>query len=126
MNKAWPYYVYALTEGETIRYIGKGSKRRLVSQMRRFGLDGHEMARFKSERSAYAFEVSAIAEHAPPLNVHKGGNGSRASLGRRPKGMSVDQTRVYAARGLLKFGDALLRYLTPESIAAIRAVAHGC
>lgn len=61
-------------------YVGKGSTNRLAAQKRNFGLDGHEVARFKRESDAYAYEVQRIATVKPALNKHVGGNGSKAAV----------------------------------------------
>jgi hypothetical protein len=74
------FYVYALTdETNAVVYVGKGSGYRLTVQRYRFKCAGHEIARFKREDDAYAFEREKIAEIKPRLNRHPGGNGSRAT-----------------------------------------------
>lgn len=105
-HQDWRFYVYAVfgSFGELL-YVGKGSGKRMgVSQKERGGHTAHELAYFRKERDAYAFEVSAIAEMKPALNVHVGGNGSRAKV-RRPEAApkwarAIDAigSRKYAAR----------------------------
>lgn len=103
------FYVYKLMgDGGTVLYVGKGSGRRLQVQMSKRQCHGEIIARFKSERDAYAYEVLAIAELKPELNRHKGGNGCRAvrRVERKPKWlkeMDAIGTRAYGARLLLKF-----------------------
>lgn len=80
------FYVYRLYSdpGFTL-YIGKGSGRRLKNQMRRFGLQGEVIERFKSEAKAYRREAELIARHRPSLNKAKGGNGLRAKRQYTPR-----------------------------------------
>lgn len=89
------------------------------------------MARFKREKDAYAYEVKRIAEYAPCLNKHKGGNGSRATPTRacayRPTKWekaveAMGGTRVYAARYLLTYWR---HKINPEKLLDIARVAAG-
>lgn len=125
----WRFYVYELVDGcGVVQYVGKGSGRRLAASARARGVSGHEVARFKREQDAYAFEVARIAELSPSLNVAKGGNGARATPIRRTKTKferEIDAIgpRVYAARLWLRFApntDA-----NRSIVDRIRAVAYG-
>lgn len=122
---AWRFYVYELADDSgAVRYVGKGSGDRLKVQRRRYGLAGHEVARFRRESDAYGFERERIAECRPPLNKHPGGNGSRATPVRvRRQQFELDIERIgsrrYAARMLLRFGWA------GSKVEEIRRIAHG-
>lgn len=131
MASGWRFYVYELVnDAGDVQYIGKGSRYRLSAQRRNFGLDGHEVARFKRESDAYAYEVKRIAECKPALNIHKGGNGSRATPIRKPihrkcqweKDMDLIGSRVYAARALLQICP---RLIDPSKLEQIIRVACG-
>src|ERR1700690_1528318 len=100
----WLFYVYALINDCRIAYIGKGSGYRLTTQKRHFGLDGYEVARFKREKHAFAFERTMIAEYSPPLNRCAGGNGGRYGMERSYKPWtpeSLAKSRVNIAEYLL-------------------------
>ena len=124
---AWRFYVYALLDAGRVVYVGKGSGRRLHVQKRAHRCDGHEIARFKREKDAYAHEVSLIAELAPERNRHPGGNGPRAARQRTErapvwlKAIENAGTKVYAARVLLRYA----HLVEPSKLDAIRRVAHG-
>lgn len=71
------FYVYEVLDvaGDVI-YVGKGCDRRMYkSQDERGGASCREVARFKNERDAYAYEVVRIAEYNGLLNRNKGGYG---------------------------------------------------
>lgn len=77
-NSRWQFYVYHLLDGAgTVAYVGKGSGDRLAHQKRRFGLSGHEVARFKDEIDALAFESAQIEDLKPHLNKNMGSAGRR-------------------------------------------------
>jgi hypothetical protein len=127
-SRPWRFYVYALTDGDQVVYVGKGSGRRLHVQRRTHGCDGYEVARFKRERDAYAHEIRVIAELSPARNKHPGGNGSRATPARTPRAPAwmkeIDRigSRVYAARLLLS---RFAHIVDPSKVDAIRRVAYG-
>ncbi len=79
------FYVYRIFSGDSTVYIGKGSNGRLAAQKRRFGLEGEVVAYFDDEEAAYAEEVRLIAEFAPPMNKHPGGNGPRGGFSHAPR-----------------------------------------
>lgn len=129
--KAWRFYVYRIMDGDDVAYIGKGSGARLRVQRQRFGLGGEEIARFKREKDAYEFERACIAEYAPPLNKHPGGNGSRASKIRAPRRqpweIEIERvgSKVYAARVLLKYRHCLGKYgVSADQLRQIERVAE--
>lgn len=69
------YYVYVITDGHEVVYVGKGSGRRLQDQKRRFKCEGSIVEKFTSEKLAYAAEVKWIDQLKPTSNKAKGGNG---------------------------------------------------
>lgn len=122
------FYVYELSDGSCVQYVGKGTGRRLKNQMARTGLFGEIVRRFSSQRAAYAYEVRLIAKHNPPLNRNGGGGGpnTRRRATRSPKwvrDIEAIGTRVFAARGLLQFD--LSKHCSAEQIAEIKRVAAG-
>lgn len=126
MARPWRFYVYRLIDASgAVCYIGKGSANRLRSQCKSRRLVGEEIARFRREKDAYAFERAQIADLKPSLNAHPGGNGSRAQPVFEPKWVrEIDKvgTRRYAARVLLALAADLIN---PSEIEGIRQVAHG-
>jgi hypothetical protein len=132
--KPWRFYVYQLVDDAGIvQYVGKGSSNRLACQKHNFGLEGYEVARFKRESDAYAYEVKRIAECSPLLNKHKGGNGSRVTKQRnsyyRPEKkqdwqIEMDRigSRAYAARFLLQNWPHMI---DPNKIEQMARVAWG-
>lgn len=129
---AWRFYVYELlNDSGACRYVGKGSGNRVKTQARNFGLAGYEVARFKREDDAYAYERTRIAERAPDINKCAGGNGNRVTTRapRDPKwvrDINKVGTRVYAARILCAIYKAAPQYMPPPSkVEAIRRVAYG-
>jgi len=124
----WRFYVYRLiAHCGAVVYVGKGSGSRLATQKRRHGLDGCEVARFKREADAYAFERQQIAELQPALNRCAGGNGG-ISKPKRPNWLFVMEkigTRAYAARLLLAVWRSKPELLDASKLDLIRLVAHG-
>ncbi|TCK87347.1 hypothetical protein [Paraburkholderia sp. BL9I2N2] len=123
------FYVYELvSESGAVMYIGKGSGRRLAVQRKAFQLDGHEVARFKSEKDAYQFERQRIDELKPFLNIHPGGNGGTVQKKRKPRITEFEKeclrlgSKVVAARLALRFGEHLVE---PSKLDAVRKVAYG-
>jgi hypothetical protein len=127
----WRFFVYELLNKDgSVAYVGKGSGVRLRAQQSRMNLNGLEVARFKREKDAYAFEVARITETKPTLNKCAGGNGNVVTPKRKqrdPKWLTVMNrigTRRYAARLLL--GYDLRPFDIPASeVEQIRAVAYG-
>lgn len=131
----WKSYVYALTKDGQILYIGKGTSRRLAQQRTNFGLDGHELARFKTEQDAYNFERIAISHHNPWLNKHPGGNGSWSQPSTQPKMdrqtrddyelMKRIGTKAFAARILLSCKDKGIVTMDERSEIIFQAIGYG-
>lgn len=128
-RKEWRFYVYELRDGfGKCAYIGKGSGNRLAVQRRNMEMEGDEVARFKREVDAYAYEVARIAESQPYLNKCAGGNGSKATPKRTPRKTAWEKeveaigTRAYSARLLLMFG---LNHIDPSKVDNIRRIAYG-
>lgn len=126
----WRFYVYEMIADDgSVVYVGKGSGRRLDVQRRKLKLRGREVARFKRENDAYAFEVARIAECKPALNKCAGGNGSVVvkRRDRKSKWQLVFEclgSRRYAARLMLAYD--LRPFNIPQSkIDLLRQVANG-
>lgn len=126
----WNFYVYHLVSDDgTLQYVGKGSGTRLKRQMTNRKLDGYEVARFKREKDAYAFEVDQISSEKPLLNVAKGGNGSKATRQQKPRLSDFEKiclnlgTRVVAARMWLSCVKSGL--CDVSKVDEIRRVAYG-
>ena len=128
------FYVYALKdEIGVVRYIGKGSGRRLKTQERRYGLAGTILEWCKTEAHAYAREISFIATYHPELNIHPGGNGARAQQVRRRRTrdeMEMERvgTRRYTARYLLAKIDTVncaVFGVSKSDVLRLREVANG-
>jgi len=114
-----------------------------VSARERGGANCVEVARFKSESVAYAYEVQRIAQYSDIQNVAKGGNGSKAQrvVVRKSKDiieMERIGTRRFAARllfeklnafNLLKskvdFNQDIRNAFESLKIDALREVAYG-
>ena len=125
-SKPWPFYVYELlTDDGNILYVGKGSGKRLDVQKKAHQANGVEVARFKKESDAYAYEVERIKSASPMLNKCAGGNGSRCTAKRESKSsfqkqMEAIGSKAMAARLWLRFAPANLR--TPSMLAQMRAI----
>lgn len=97
--------------------------------MRRYGLPGEIIKRFKREAGAYAFEIKMIAALAPSLNKHPGGNGPWAEG--RPVYPEFDRiiadigARAYAARLWLACAKAAPHMVDLSKLDALKAVAYG-
>lgn len=125
------FYVYALRDGDTVAYVGKGSGYRLRVQQERFGLVGDKLEEFDDERAAYQAERKWIKELKPELNKHPGGNGCvcrKVKRERKPKwlcGMELIGTRRYSALLLLACERSSPGIIDASKIDAIRQVACG-
>lgn len=126
----WNFYVYELSSNDgLVKYIGKGSGRRLEVQKRKFNLNGVEVARFKRECDAYSYEVERISWVNPELNKCKGGNGNTVAKKAQPrlsaweKAVNAIGTRAYAARLWLAYAPAYLR--DKSTVDKIRLAAYG-
>jgi hypothetical protein len=120
------FYVYALVRDGVTTYVGKGSGRRMSTSKRRYGLGGHEVARFMRERDAYDFEIKLIAETKPALNRNRGGGGPRRHR-RRERSLPPVSRQEVAWRML---NDPYIwRHVrvhsSPSSIEALREIANG-
>lgn len=126
---AWRFYVYEIIDDqERIAYVGKGSGQRLRIQCSKFKMAGREVARFKRERDAYAFEIKHIASSKPYLNKHPGGNGSASKRTRRSNFeilMDKIGTRAMAARILLDVHRVAPHLIDTSKLDLIRQVAYG-
>lgn len=126
MSDEGRFYIYQLSDGLNVQYVGKGTGRRLKNQVARTGLFGEIVKRFRSERQAYQYEIRLIAKINPPLNRNGGGGGpaTRRAGERKPKwvrDIEAIGTRIYAARELLRFD--LSPYCDAAKIEAIRRIA---
>lgn len=124
-------YVYALRDGDTIAYVGKGSGSRLNAQKRSFGLEGDKLEDGLTDTQAFAAERKWIAKLSPTLNRCAGGNGNRARriVNRTPKWeREIDAvgSRRYAAILLMGCERSRPGIIDPSKIDAIRQVANGC
>lgn len=140
------FYVYAIMDGPTCLYVGKGSGRRAEQSARIHGGEAKIIRSFAREDDAFAFERELISELLPANNKCAGGNGGRKALGVVPvqyrgkltecdmkramaehdeieRGMFEIGPRRYVARMLLgRFGS----FIDPSKVDAIRQVAYGC
>lgn len=126
----WPFYVYELTdESGAVVYVGKGCKSRLATQKRHRGLGGHEVARFKKEAHAYAYEIVRIREVGPIQNKHPGGVGGKFGHGGGIFAELAEINRVgtrrFAARLILKHMWKVPGQIGASELERIRAVANG-
>lgn len=74
---ACEFYVYRIFDGMETVYVGKGSGRRLQSQIRNFSLPGEVVEICKSDDDAFAREIHWISVLRPTANKAGGGNGGR-------------------------------------------------
>ncbi len=133
MSRKWIAYVYALTKDDQILYIGKGTGNRLQDQRRNFGLAGHELAWFKTEKDAYKFERQLVRDIDPWLNRCAGGAGSYSRKPPEPRYKpSEDEilmqqigTRAYCCRLLLAMKNKGLVTMDDMSENVYRAIGYG-
>jgi hypothetical protein len=132
MATPWRFYVYELSSSDGIvQYVGKGSGGRLAAQIKSIGFHGREIARFKKEADAYAYEIERIAQVEPLLNKCKGGNGNRAAAPKRVVKTSWEKeyerigSRVMAARLWLAAATASPHMADISKVDEIRRVAYG-
>ena len=131
------FYIYdILSHDGSVIYVGKGSGRRhLVSKAQRGGAASRIVEWFASEAKAYAAEVARIALIRPVMNLHKGGNGSKATKraarkDRWEKTLSLIGSRKYAALLVLAAvrsikNNGLNIDFDCSKVEAIREVAYG-
>lgn len=129
-RKLKPFYVYKIIDSDGVYYVGKGSGRRLNSQMRTFSRAGEIIERFEREADALAAERRYIAELKPRANKCAGGNGNRKKKGRTHSYKWVREiekvgTRVYAARLALAVHRQAPHLVDPSIVDALRRVAYG-
>lgn len=121
----WRWYVYDIRAADgSLLYVGKGSGYRLTAQRRNHKADGVEVARFKREKDAYAFEIERIAELRPPRNIRAGGDGPQGkppALAKYTRMVNEIGQRRYSARLLLSYAIAW----PPSELEKIRSVAYG-
>jgi hypothetical protein len=123
------FYVYELFDDNgAVQYVGKGSKRRLLTQQKRFNLHGRVVQHFDCETKAYKAEMAHIAKMQPALNKCKGGNGNRAKPVKTvwerkcawQREIERIGTRAMAARILLSKG-----VVEPSKLEMVRRIAYG-
>lgn len=85
------FYVYAIMDGETVLYVGKGHGRRARVSARNHCGQHRILERMECENEAFAREVFWIAELMPQNNITKGGNGGRV----KPKGKKRQPKAYY-------------------------------
>jgi hypothetical protein len=130
------FYVYGFEDDGGFVYIGKGCKKRLRAQQRKFArleplAKGRVLDWFLTERAALAAEKEYIEKHRPRLNKTAGGNGGRVK--HRANRLDFWERRLlkvgkrkYAAQLLLACERAKPGTLDPSKVDAIRQVADGC
>jgi hypothetical protein len=131
-------YVYRIFDGHETVYIGKGTGRRLQTQLRRFGVDGEILARDLTDEQAFRRERELIAELMPTANRHPGGNGGRSVKKRKPslplwwrkqqREMQELGTRKYVARFLarkLNYANCELYGISKVGMDRLLEVANG-
>jgi len=124
------FYVYAIMDGVVPVYVGKGSKRRLKTQERRFGLRGKILEHFECEASAYRAERKWIKALNPSLNKHPGGNGCTVKkvIVRTPRWLSAINrigTKAYAARLVLACFERAPHLVDSSKVDALRSAGYG-
>lgn len=73
---AWRWYVYEITRGETVVYVGKGTGKRAAQSATKHGGVPIRIAYFEHEEHSYAFERQRIkdrlSEGHPLRNISHG------------------------------------------------------
>lgn len=72
------FFVYAVMDGATPLYVGKGCGRRHLISAKKHGGTAKIIERFDCEDAAFARERHWIAELMPQNNISPGGNGGRS------------------------------------------------
>jgi hypothetical protein len=104
-REAGRFYVYAIMDGATCLYVGKGCGNRHKASARKHGGQPKILARFNKEAEAFDAEVQYIAELMPQNNVASGGYGGRATPVSRfdiPKALVGIVSKAEWRRGLLE------------------------
>jgi hypothetical protein len=71
-------FVYVVTDGPVVLYVGKGAGRRHLQSAAKHGGTARIVERFTDEDRAFARERELIAELMPTENRCSGGNGGRS------------------------------------------------
>lgn len=132
-KEKWPFYVYEiLGANKEVLYVGKGVRRRMYQSLRdRNGVEAVEVARFKKEKDAFAYEVERIDFSKPTLNVAKGGFGGMSTKPRYRAPIKDKWTKNFEAIGCKKYAALLWLKYAPVSMRSqstveqIREVAYG-
>lgn len=124
-------YVYAIRDGESVLYVGKGSGHRLATQCRAFGFGGDILEECRNDTLAFQAERKWIAKLRPTLNRCSGGNGNRRKASNERKSawertFDLVGSKRYSARLLLACERSRPGSVDPSKIEQIRQVAHGC
>jgi len=69
------FYIYAIMDGPTVLYVGKGSGRRSQQSAKKHGGTVAILERTNCEKQAYSREVFWIGDLCPQNNVAAGGGG---------------------------------------------------
>lgn len=154
-SKGPKFYVYAIMDGPTVLYVGKGCGRRAYQSSRKHGGEFKIIERLASESKAFERERHWISELLPQNNICPGGNGGRAKpvskyeMPKRLRGVVSEAewrrsmkaaeaeyaemermgTRTYAAKTLLKFLDERNCEqwgVSKVDLNRLREVADGC
>lgn len=73
------FFVYAIMDGPTCLYVGKGCGHRHKASARKHGGEPVILKRFSKELDAFKAEREYIAELLPQNNIAPGGNGGRST-----------------------------------------------
>jgi hypothetical protein len=130
-------FVYVVTDGPTVLYVGKGTGRRHLQSATNHGGTAQIVERFTCEGKAFARERQLISELMPTKNKCLGGNGGRAAPRPKPRKTKWDREieaiekmglRKYAARWLLTNSEAIMRHVPDSKLDVYRLseVANGC